>query len=364
MSKLGSGSHCAHHHIRFIYFFSHEYIPTSALYESSFNINNAPKTLQEALDRHDIERCKAKFGFPKDRKTQQSSDSNVATTNAMTATAPSTNGHTNNSTGQIRTSLNNSNKNKSLGTNQEASTVANQYKAPPNQGNRVPLSNLSANANPMNAPQHQGNQVNANFPFTSMSASNSKPIPPGHQQVRQPALSVDQNGYQQPISSGAIHQGVPNTTSNNTASTNRYNSNTVVPQSRNAYSNTYSSVRSIPKEPTPPTTHQQITASNRPIGPPPTATDALKNSNLFSCPSQPTQSIIVVATSNHPNIGTAPPSRRGRFSMDGQHPIQPQQASLVTPTNLYSNSVKRPNDVVNQSNNKRHCRPINPYASS
>ena len=97
--------------------------------------------------------------------------------------------------------------------------------------------------------------------------------------------------------------------------------------------------------------------------PPPTATDTLKNSNIFSCPSQANLT-VTTGTSNTPTIGTtAPPSRRGRFSMDGQNPIQ--QALLVTPTNShYSNTVKPPTEAVDMNTNKRPCRPNNPYAST
>jgi hypothetical protein len=40
----------------------------SALYDSAFNVNKAPTTLKEALDRYDIERANTKFGFPKDHQ--------------------------------------------------------------------------------------------------------------------------------------------------------------------------------------------------------------------------------------------------------------------------------------------------------
>jgi DNA recombination protein Rad52 len=39
----------------------------NSLYESSFNMNNAPKSLKDALIMYEIERAKCKFGFEKDR---------------------------------------------------------------------------------------------------------------------------------------------------------------------------------------------------------------------------------------------------------------------------------------------------------
>ena len=330
---------------------------TSALYESSFNINNAPKTLQEALDRHDIERCKSKFGFPKDRKPSDANGASTAVvaTSTVAATAPNSS-----SAGQSRP--NTGSENKSIATN-PGTTVTNQYQAPPNQqGNRVPLSNLSANAKPIStAPQqqqqHQGIQGKPNFPFAPMPAS--KPLPPGHQQARQPVPSVHLRGGYQQQSSGSMRQGVPSSTSNNAASANRYNANMAGPQTKNVYHANAANVH-LKESTAPPSVH--ATSLNLPIGPPPTATDTLKNSNLFSYPSQPSQP-IVVANGPHPTIATtAPPSRKGRFSMDGQRPIQ--QPSLITPSNQYTNSVqKRPNDFADQTN-KRQCRPNNPYATS
>jgi hypothetical protein len=40
------------------------------LYESKFSVNNAPRTLADALNQYDIERAKSKFGFEKDRKVK------------------------------------------------------------------------------------------------------------------------------------------------------------------------------------------------------------------------------------------------------------------------------------------------------
>mmetsp|Transcript_39721 Transcript_39721/g.95949 ORF Transcript_39721/g.95949 Transcript_39721/m.95949 type:complete len:567 (+) Transcript_39721:75-1775(+) len=330
----------------------------NSLYESSFSFKNAPKTLKEALDRYDIERCNAKFGFPKDRKPQQPSTLSGPTANPTTTTVATANTATSNGSGQTRNSMGGENKNNTM--NPKA-IAANQYQAPPNQGNRVPLSNLSGNAKPMPAPQQQqqqqGNQVKANFPFTPMVNSNQKPNP-GHQQARQSAPSVPKNAYQQqqPIS-GNTRQAAPNATSNNPpANANRYNNTTVIPpQSRKNTYNSANSNRAVQQEPT---RNVQQTVSNLPIGPPPTSTDTLKNSNLFSYPSQTSQPTMPATNTNNPNTGSAPPSRRGRFSMNGQRPIQ--GAPLVTPT---ANSInKRPNDAVDQ-NNKRHCRPNNPYAN-
>ncbi|CAJ1954112.1 unnamed protein product [Cylindrotheca closterium] len=329
----------------------------NSLYESSFSIKNAPKTLKDALDRHDIERCKAKFGFPKDRKPQQPNTGATSANNTAATTVTTANTATNNGSGPIRNSMGCENKNTTM--NPKA-TTANQYQAPPNQGNRVPLSNLSVNEKPIPAPQHrhqQGNQVKANFAFTSMPTSNQNPNP-GHQQARQSAPSVPENAYQQPIS-GPTRHAVPNATLNNPTNPNinPYNNTNAAPHSRNTY-NRANSNRAVQPEPTP---NAKPNVTNIPIGPPPTSTDALKNSNLFSYPSQPNQPINIANTAINPNPGSAPPSRRGRFSMDGQHPIQ--GAPLVTPVSNHANSTKRPNDVVDQSN-KRLCRPNNPYASN
>jgi DNA repair and recombination protein RAD52 len=40
----------------------------NVLYDGSFSVNKAPRTLKEALTAHDIDRAKSKFGFDKDRK--------------------------------------------------------------------------------------------------------------------------------------------------------------------------------------------------------------------------------------------------------------------------------------------------------
>ncbi|KAL3938774.1 MAG: hypothetical protein SGBAC_006383 [Bacillariaceae sp.] len=330
----------------------------NSLYESSFSFKNAPKTLKEALDRHDIERCNAKFGFPKDQKPQQPSTLSGQAANPLAVAVATTITSTSNGSGQAGVNMGGATKNNAIATIQ--------YQAPSHQGNRVPLSNLSGNAKPLiiipqQPQQQQGDQDKSNFSFTPMPASNPKPSH-GHQQPRQPIKNVyqQQQQQQQPVSDTTA-------TSNNPATTNRCNNTTVVPQSRNPYNSNASSNRAAPQE-------LQPSVSNFPIGPPPTSTDTLKNSNLFSYPSQPTHpTILATATTSQFNTGSAPPSRRGRFSMDGQRPIQ--GAPFVTPTASHhaNSSNKRPNDAAvldesnssssNNNNNKRHCRPINPYAS-
>lgn len=41
--------------------------PITALYQGNFSINKAPTSLKDALDKYEIERANAKFGFPKDQ---------------------------------------------------------------------------------------------------------------------------------------------------------------------------------------------------------------------------------------------------------------------------------------------------------
>lgn len=74
----------------------------NSLYDGSFNISKAPRTLKDALNHYEIDRAKSKFGFEKDRikdHVQQqdqklpglngSSDLNTSTTSASTRTAHS-----------------------------------------------------------------------------------------------------------------------------------------------------------------------------------------------------------------------------------------------------------------------------------
>ena len=49
-------------HVRLLFLFFNE---TLALYSGNFNINKAPVSLKDALDKYDIHRCNTKFGFNK-----------------------------------------------------------------------------------------------------------------------------------------------------------------------------------------------------------------------------------------------------------------------------------------------------------
>lgn len=64
----------------------------NSLYESSFNMNNAPKSLKDALIMYEIERAKCKFGFEKDRVKVETNEDLLAsakeTTLRGTSSAP------------------------------------------------------------------------------------------------------------------------------------------------------------------------------------------------------------------------------------------------------------------------------------
>lgn len=53
-------------------------LPPIALYQGNFTISKAPTTLKDALDKYDIERANAKFGFPKDQTHQQKAQAATA----------------------------------------------------------------------------------------------------------------------------------------------------------------------------------------------------------------------------------------------------------------------------------------------
>lgn len=51
---------------------------TVALYQGNFSISKAPTTLKDALDKYEIERANAKFGFPKDQTHQNNAEAATA----------------------------------------------------------------------------------------------------------------------------------------------------------------------------------------------------------------------------------------------------------------------------------------------
>jgi hypothetical protein len=310
----------------------------AALYSGNFSVKTAPTTLKNALDKYDIERANTKFGFAKDQvynqNMQPTNDSGAVTKNQET-TPVTRHGTT------ARNNITDPLANRSSTINESANTAI-----PARSQQPVKSKNLGA------------------APNVSSQTIQTIPLPTNSSRQVTTAISTASghpSSQQQRASSGpsnTMQHGPPILPS---------------PTSNNNYNNT-----------------------NSQIGPPPTPTDALRNSVLFSQqPRPPAPTAHLAATgmlmpgdgtsnSRHcnpptrtvstdiPNISfaTNSSSSRGRLSL-GQTPIR--LAPLVTPSNTNTNNPmsggKRPNDSAggsysNLDGHKRQRNVNNPYMAT
>lgn len=63
----------------------------NSLYESKFSMNNAPRTLTDALNQYDIDRAKTKFGFKKDQKPMIANKSSTSSSSTLSKGASPSN---------------------------------------------------------------------------------------------------------------------------------------------------------------------------------------------------------------------------------------------------------------------------------
>jgi hypothetical protein len=330
----------------------------AALYSDNFSVKTAPTTLKNALDKYDIERANTKFGFAKDQVYNQ----NVPPTNDSGAV--SKNQETTPVTRYGTTAWNNV---RDPLANRSASTINESANTAIPARSQQPLNSKNIGAAP-NVPSQpiQTIPLPANSNRQVATAISTPSGYPSLQQQQQRASSGPSN---------AMQHGPPILPPSTTTSSNNNNSNNI---NHNPNHN--------------PNNHTSQ------FGPPPTPTDALRNSVLFSQqPRPPATTAHLAATgilmpgdgtnpafagnSRHcspptvytdiPNISLATnqSSSKGRLSL-GQTPIR--QAPLVTPsnTNNPTSGGKRPNDSAGGPYNnyldghKRQRNVNNPYMAT
>lgn len=322
----------------------------SALYSGNFSVKTAPTTLKSALDKYDIERANAKFGFAKDQAYNNNNNNSqnlpptntTAAKNPMAAPAP---GHSSNGT----------------------------FSASRNDTPGAPLTNKiiheSANSVILTARPLQQQQAGIPAKTTTAAPTEStrpqQPIPPttsrhgiskaSNTSAHSNSMPVQQPQHRAGTLSNAIQHGPP-----------------VLPPANNPTSQ---------------------------IGPPPTPTDALRNSVLFSeqhhrtshssaagilMPGDgkataisyssnsrhynpPTPVSTTTAMHGYHNTSQSRPNARSRLSI-GQTPIQ--LAPMVTPSSMTpasnANGKRLHDSSLNpmDGHNKRQRNVNNPYMAA
>ena len=308
-----------------------------ALYSGSFNINKAPTKLKDALDQYDIERANTKFGFPKDQTYRNNANTNHATAATNTSTKPPPQNTT-------RTTVNTS--------------------QPPPKQRVVPQPTATSNTRS----NHSSTSAATARPNASSSATNTHSVTkkdvvqrttanPQQLQNHSATLPLQsknapdvttQQARVQNAPPQRVETTAPNASSQGNAKSNPYQHHHPVTQSSlvaTSQASTYSAM------------------------PPPTATDSLMNTSLYSESSATTAPHL-----SRPNTSNGRDSSSSRrISIGDGLPIQP--VAMVTPAG--SSSSHKGNNMTCHTNGKRaplsnvqHLDPtmakrpsVNPYSS-
>ena len=281
----------------------------NSLYQGNFSINKAPTTLQDALDKYDIERANTKFGFPKDNKNKTDQQFSYPNNNKVI---------TNKENKQISLLSNSSNN------HHQNSTITSTKQ--PAHANGDSTTDTCTNTSLSSSNNHiQTKAITSRATTAAATLSKTNYTSQHHTAAVTSTTDIQQQSNNNNCKTTAGHQS---SSSSSSLCNSVQLSNIATSNSNNICNNKAHRQHHHG--------HDNFTSNSSNYNPPPTANDALKNSILFSS-SSPSSSSLLSSSSSLQQQRQLPSSSslssRSKLRL-GQTPIGTtfNNNNLVTPT--------------------------------